>query len=175
MACSQAGGLPLVAGCCSSSAATGNAHLQEVAADAMCQLASYEALRPALLQASAVQALAALLQAQQQEQQQEPQPAEEGQQQQERQPGRSYEVSVRALMALGMLLAGSPEAQEDLAQSAGAVGALLALVRQQDDADCRSVARDLLGLLEGNPTAKEHMVTALRTLAQEQPSRQEQE
>ena len=55
------------------------------------------------------------------------------------------EVTVRALLALGMLAGGSPERQLELAGQPGAVAALLRLMRQQDDADMQQIAAGALG------------------------------
>ena len=54
--------------------------------------------------------------------------------------GGGTEVLVRALLALGMLVGGSPERQLELAGAPGAVAALLQLMRQQDDADMQQIA-----------------------------------
>jgi hypothetical protein len=47
------------------------------------------------------------------------------------------EISVRSLMVLGMLCCGSQTAQQQLAEEAGALQELLALLKQQEDMDCK--------------------------------------
>jgi hypothetical protein len=60
---------------------------------------------------------------------------------------RQLEVSVRCLMVLGMLLPTSPDAQQQLADNAAALQQLMELLKQNEDADCKVIARDVLGLL----------------------------
>ena len=52
----------------------------------------------------------------------------------------SMDVKVRALMALGMLLGGSPANQERLASMPEAMHGLASLMRQADDDDARQVS-----------------------------------
>lgn len=96
--------------------------LQEAAVDGLCKLAAnHPPAKDAAAAAGAIPRLAALL-------------------------GVSgsgsvpAEVTVRALLALGMLAGGSPERQLELAGQPGAVAALLRLMRQQDDADMQQIA-----------------------------------
>jgi hypothetical protein len=49
------------------------------------------------------------------------------------------DVRVRALLGLGMLVGGAPPRQLQLAAAPGAVGALLALMRSEDDRDCQQI------------------------------------
>ena len=53
------------------------------------------------------------------------------------------EVKVRALMALGMLLAGSESNQRQLAGKPTAVHGLASLMRQMDDEDARQVSTSI--------------------------------
>ncbi|WIA38506.1 hypothetical protein OEZ86_001828 [Tetradesmus obliquus] len=99
------------------------AKLQEAVADCLCALASQDWAKQGLRAAGAVTAASGLLNVQQ------------------------LEVSVRCLMVLGMLLPSSTDAQQQLADNAPALLQLLALLKQSEDADCKVIARDVLGLL----------------------------
>jgi hypothetical protein len=112
--------------------------VQEAAADALCHLATQEALNERLAAAGAVQALCSVLGAADQE------------------------VAVRALMGLGMLL---PKSEANQAAAAAVPGALLHIMRQmrqQEDPDCHIIARDLFALLARNPDVKAQVAEALR-------------
>lgn len=84
----------------------------------------------------------------------------------------SADVAVLALMVLGMLVTPErPEAQAALAAAPLALQQLLALMTQSADADCRVIARDLLGVLRGgSPETKLQVEAALRQRAA--PARQ---
>ena len=72
------------------------------------------------------------------------------------------EVVVRSLVCLGMLLPGSPVAQQQLLQAEGAVAVLLQLMRQSEDMDCRIIARDLVGILTQEPEMKAQVEAVVR-------------
>ncbi|KAF8061952.1 hypothetical protein HT031_004212 [Scenedesmus sp. PABB004] len=118
--------------------------LQEAVADGLCALASHEAARDALCGAGAVPAAAALL-------------AQRG----DLGPPQ-LEVCARALLVLGMLLPGRPPAAAQLAAAPGALRALLALLRQGGDVDCRVLARDVLGQLLKDDALKPAVEAELR-------------
>ncbi|GBF92831.1 hypothetical protein Rsub_05450 [Raphidocelis subcapitata] len=78
------------------------------------------------------------------------------------------EALVRALMLLGMLAGSSAEARAELVGAAEgrAVVRLMGLAAQQSaDADCRAVARDLLGLLTREPELRAGVEAAVRRAA----------
>ena len=134
----DAGGVPAVIAACSPAA---EPHLQEAAVDALCKLmAAGGAAKEAAIAADAVPALAALLSAD---------------------TGRA-EVTVRALLGLGMAVGSSEAAQVQLASAPGAVGALLALMRQGDDGDCQHIAAGLFQGLAAAPGAKEAVAEGMR-------------
>ncbi|KAG2501785.1 hypothetical protein HYH03_000285 [Edaphochlamys debaryana] len=114
------------------------ARLQEAAADVVCALACAEASRGPLSEQGAVTKLAGLLATE------------------------NHDVRVRALMGLGMLLPQRGPNQVALAGDAAAVGLLLGLMRQTEDLDCRSIARDLFAGLASNPECKDLIAAAMR-------------
>lgn len=73
------------------------------------------------------------------------------------------EVSVRCLLLLGMLLPESEEARAALAADGAAMTALLALLRQTEDADCRAIARDVLALLLRDAALRPAVEAAMRS------------
>ncbi|GAB4821996.1 hypothetical protein N2152v2_009042 [Parachlorella kessleri] len=116
------------------------AQLQEAAVDALCKLLGHgEEMRIVVAGAGGIPLLASLL----------------GQ-------TRSAEVRVRCLLALGMLVGGSPEHQQQLAAAPGAAAHLVALMRQADDADCQQIAASIFAELAKNPGAKEGIAAALK-------------
>ena len=122
--------------------------MQEAAVDGLCKLAANStAAKDAAAAAGAIPRLAALLG-----------------------DGGSGEVRVRALLCLGMLLGGSSERQLELAAAPGALACLLALMRQQDDADCQQIAGGLFKELAANAEAKEALTRALKEAQQAQGS-----
>lgn len=133
----EAGAVQAIVASCSASAGE---HLQQVAAEAVCQIGTEPSTREGLVAAGAVPALASLL------------------------PTPSFEVRVRALMALGMLVPSSADAQEALAQAPGALEQVMALMKQEEDADCHVIARDLFVLLGQNPATKDSVEAALRAV-----------
>ncbi|PSC71110.1 THO complex subunit 3 [Micractinium conductrix] len=123
--------------------------LQEAAADGLCKLASSGGVaKDAMAAAGAVPPLAALLTAS----------AGDG----GALPAAGGEVRVRALLCLGMLVGGVPARQLELASAAGAVRALLRIMRQQDDADAQQVAAGLFRELAANGEAKAALAAALQ-------------
>lgn len=76
------------------------------------------------------------------------------------------EVSVRCLMVLGMLLPSSTDAQQQLADNAPALLQLLALLKQSEDADCKVIARDVLGLLMRDEALRGKVEAAIRQQAE---------
>ncbi|KAL4458681.1 hypothetical protein ABPG75_013546 [Micractinium tetrahymenae] len=112
--------------------------LQEAAADGLCKLVSGSAVaKEAAAGAGVIPRMAALL-------------------------GAPSDITVRALLCLGMLVGGSPERQLQLANAPGAVPALLRLMRQQDDADCQQIAAGLFKELASDSGAKEALAAALK-------------
>ena len=115
--------------------------LQEASVDALCKLAANSgAAKDAAAAGGAIPRLAALLGS----------------------GGGGPEVRVRALLCLGMLIGGSPGRQLELAGAPGAVTAVLALMRQQDDADCQQIAGGLFKELASNAEAKGAIAEALK-------------
>ncbi|KAK9811407.1 hypothetical protein WJX72_003430 [[Myrmecia] bisecta] len=112
--------------------------LQEAGVDAVCKLATNEAVRPELSKLGAIEKLAAMLQSS------------------------SKEVAVRTLLALGMLLGDNKENQKRLASFPGAVQSLTELMRQQDDEDCRQITRGIFATLSKNDDVKAEMAAALQ-------------
>jgi hypothetical protein len=134
----DAGGIPAIVAYCSPSY---DALLQEAAVDSICKLmSSGPGSKEAAEKAGVVSALAKLLST----------------------DGENSEVTVRALLGLGMIMAGSEAAQLELASTPGAVGALLSLMRQGDDGDCQQIAAGLFSGLAGAPAAKDALATAMR-------------
>jgi hypothetical protein len=84
------------------------------------------------------------------------------------------EVSVRCLLVLAMLLTHDATARQQLASDSGALQQLLALLKQQQDADCKVIARDLLALLTRDEELKPSVEAAMRESMQPQ-QQQEQE
>lgn len=126
-----------------------NQQLQEAATDGLCKLISSSAVaKDAAAAAGVIPRMAALLTG-----------ASSGG---SSQASSSSDVTVRALLCLGMLVGSSPERQLELANAPGAVPALLRLVRQQDDADCQQVAAGLFKELASNAGAKEALTAALK-------------
>jgi hypothetical protein len=126
--------------------------LQEAVVDGLCALASHGEAREQLVDAGAVPAVAGLLDAQ------------------------HLEVSVRCLLVLGMLLTHDAAARQQLANDRAALQQLLALLKQQDDADARVIARDLLALLVRDEELKPAVEAAMReSLAQQQQQEQQQQ
>lgn len=107
-------------------------------ADSICALAANDWARERLYQAGVIQSVAELLDFQQ------------------------LEVSVRCLMVLGMLLPSSPAAAQQLADNAAAVQQLMALLKQNEDMDCKIIARDILGVLLRNEELRSRVEAAVR-------------
>jgi hypothetical protein len=76
------------------------------------------------------------------------------------------EVSVRCLMVLGMLLPARAAAQQQLADDAAALQQLMALLKQGEDADCKVIARDVLGLLMRDEALRGKVEAAIRQQAE---------
>jgi len=72
------------------------------------------------------------------------------------------ETSVRCLMVLGILLPGNAAAQQQLAGNAAALQQLLKLLKQQEDMDCKVIARDVLALLMRDEALKGEIEAAIR-------------
>ncbi|GIL43861.1 hypothetical protein Vafri_1456 [Volvox africanus] len=113
--------------------------LQEAAADVLCAVACAEGTGGALSEQGAVEKLASLL------------------------ATPNHDVRVRALMGLGMMLPKSNDNQVFMAGNAAAITNLLAIMRQQEDQDCRIVARDIFAGLARNPQCKDLIAQAMRT------------
>ncbi|KAI8471406.1 MAG: hypothetical protein J3K34DRAFT_520630 [Monoraphidium minutum] len=75
---------------------------------------------------------------------------------------------VRALMLLGMLAASSAEARAQLVAAEEGRGAvrLFGLARQNEDADCKAISRDLLAMLTGDPNTRAGVEEAVRRAAE---------
>lgn len=73
---------------------------------------------------------------------------------------------MRCLMVLGMLLPSSTDAQQQLADNAPALLQLLALLKQSEDADCKVIARDVLGLLMRDEALRGKVEAAIRQQAE---------
>lgn len=131
-----AGGLQAVVGLCDPELAE---RVQEAAADVVCAVATVEAHKGALVEQGAVGALCKLL------------------------ATPNHEVRVRALMGLGMLLPNNTAAQVAVAKDKTAVGNLMALMRQQDDQDCRIIARDIFSGLAASKDCKDMIAEAIRS------------
>lgn len=117
----QGGGLKSLLALCDDGQ---TALLQETALDALCTICSYRPEhRGIVVSEGVVPILAALL------------------------SSPSMEVTVRSLVCLGMVVPPSSTAQEQLVDEEGAVLQLVSLMRQQDDLDCRIIARDLMGVI----------------------------
>lgn len=82
---------------------------------------------------------------------------------------------MRCLMVLGMLLPNNTAAQQQLTDSAEALQHLLALLKQNDDADCKIIARDVLGVLLRDEGLKGRVEAAIRQQAQETAAQQQGE
>ncbi|KAJ9523677.1 hypothetical protein QJQ45_020100 [Haematococcus lacustris] len=140
----HASGLQAVLSACL--AASDQLQLQEAAADALCQLASYDSCRTAMLEQQmlscmqgVVEVLADLL------------------------PSPNVETRVRCLLCLGMLLPSSPPAQLQLARQPCAVRALMANLQSADvDGDCKGLSRELLTLLSSSEASKQAVAASLR-------------
>jgi hypothetical protein len=117
----------------------------ECALDALCAAASHHAARPALRAAGAVPAAAAVVATSSQ-----------------------VDSLVRALMVLGMLVTSDPPSQAQLVEAEGgrAVVRLLSLARQDQDADCQVISKDLLGLLTRDPGLRAAVEAAVRRAAE---------
>jgi hypothetical protein len=79
---------------------------------------------------------------------------------------RQLEVSVRCLMVLGMLLSSSPVAQQQVADDAAALQQLMELLKQNEDADCKVIARDVLGVLMRDEGLRGKVEAAIRQQAE---------
>ncbi|KAL6755156.1 hypothetical protein V8C86DRAFT_2683432 [Haematococcus lacustris] len=133
----HASGLQAVLSACL--AAPDQLQLQEAAADALCQLASYDSCRTVMLEQGVVEVLAALL------------------------LSPNVETRVRCLLCLGMLLPSSPPAQLQLARQPCAVRALMANLQSADvDGDCKGLSRELLTLLTSSEASKQAVAASLR-------------
>lgn len=139
----DSGGIPAVTAFCTTQF---EPPIQEAAADSICKiLASGAAGKEAAEKAGVVPALAQLLST----------------------DAKAAEVTVRALMGLSMVVAGSEAAQIQLASTPGVVKALLALMRQGDDGDCQHIAAGLFSGLASSPASKDAMATAMREAQQQ--------
>jgi len=135
----NAGGVPAVVAYCKPG--NGDVIVQEAAVDAICKLMSTgSGAKEAAEQAGIVSKLAKLLSTDQ----------------------KDAEITVRALLGLGMIMAGSKHAQLELASAPGAVGALLTLMRQGDDGDIQHIAAGLFSGLASAPAAKDALAAAMR-------------
>lgn len=86
------------------------------------------------------------------------------------------EVSVRCLLVLAMLLTHDARGRQQLASSSTALRALLALLKQQQDMDCKTIARDLLALLMRDEDLKPAVEAAMRdSMEQRGPEPPQQE
>ncbi|GLJ22163.1 hypothetical protein SUGI_0416390 [Cryptomeria japonica] len=103
--------------------------LGEEITDAICALAVHQEMRLRLVTKGAVSRLAAKLNI------------------------GSSEICVRVLLGLGMLCGSSQEAQEQLAETDGAIFTLLTLVKSSDP-DIRAIAHDLFAALSSNERVK---------------------
>eukprot|EP00878_Enallax_costatus_P004742 GHUV01004991.1.p1 GENE.GHUV01004991.1~~GHUV01004991.1.p1 ORF type:complete len:283 (+),score=82.35 GHUV01004991.1:334-1182(+) len=121
------------------------ANLQEAVADCLCALAAHEWTRQQLIEAGAVQSAAELLNVQQ------------------------LEVSVRALMVLGMLLPRNTAAGQQLADNGAALRQLMELMKQGQDMDCKVIARDTLGVLMKDEGLRSKVEAAIREPAGKTP------
>lgn len=122
-----------------------SAQLQEAAVDGVCKLcSSFAPAKDAAAAAGAIPTLAALLGG--------------------AQGGGSMDVTVRALLGLGMLAGDQPARQLELANAPGAVAALLRLMRQQEDGDAQMIAAGLFRELASNAEAKGALAAALKEL-----------
>ena len=75
------------------------------------------------------------------------------------------DVQVRALLGVGMLLGGNEELQRQFVALPCAVGALVALMRQRDDAHCTQLAAEVFGELAGSAAVRGQLGSALRAIA----------
>eukprot|EP00887_Chlorella_sp_A99_P006521 scaffold3.g6521.t1 len=121
------------------------AEQQEVAVDALCRLMAHSAdAGAAAVDAGAIPRLAAML-------------------------GSSHEeVRVRALLGLGMLLGESDARQRQLAEAPGAVGVLMALMRQSDDLDSQHIAGELFRGLGRNPELRATLAVGVKAAHEQQ-------
>ena len=71
-------------------------------------------------------------------------------------------------MLLGMLAGPMPDAQVQLASTAGAVTRLIELMRRSEDGDARYLAREIFTLVTNNPDAKKCAEIELRADIAEQ-------
>jgi hypothetical protein len=134
----EAGGVPAVVAYCSSEH---DVLVQEAAVDSICKLmSSGSGAKEAAEKAGIVSELAKLLSTDQ----------------------KKAEVTVRALLGLGMVMAGSKHAQLELASAPGAVGAIISLMRQGDDGDIQHIAAGLFSGLASAPAAKDALAAAMR-------------
>ena len=128
--------------------------LQEAAVDGVCKLcSSFAPAKDAAAAAGAIPALAALLGGG---------GGQGGGAGGGAQGSSSMDVTVRALLAIGMLVGGQPARQLELAGAPGAVGALLRLMRQQEDGDAQQIAAGLFRELASNAEAKGALAAALK-------------
>eukprot|EP00882_Tetradesmus_deserticola_P016685 GHRQ01017834.1.p2 GENE.GHRQ01017834.1~~GHRQ01017834.1.p2 ORF type:complete len:145 (+),score=68.12 GHRQ01017834.1:952-1386(+) len=116
--------------------------LQEAVADCLCALASNNWAKQQLCTAGGVTAASSMLDV------------------------RLLEVSVRCLMVLGMLLPSSTDAQQRLADDVAALQRLMELLKQNEDADCKVIARDVLGLLMREGGLRKKVEAAIRQHAE---------
>ncbi|GIL81928.1 hypothetical protein Vretimale_1457 [Volvox reticuliferus] len=113
--------------------------LQEAAADVVCAVACADSTDGGLSEQGAVEKLVSLL------------------------ATPNHDVRVRALMGLGMMLPKSNDHQVLVARNTAAITNLLAIMRQQEDQDCRIVARDIFAGLARNSQCKDFIAKAMRT------------
>jgi hypothetical protein len=76
-------------------------------------------------------------------------------------------------MVLGMLLSSSPDAQQQLADDAAALQQLMELLKQNEDADCKVIARDVLGVLMRDEGLRGKVEAAIRQQAEAGAAQQE--
>lgn len=72
------------------------------------------------------------------------------------------DVTVRSLLALGMVIDGDDKCRVQLASAEGAVQSLLALMRREDDADCQQISAGIFSELAKSPAAKEAVAAAIK-------------
>ncbi len=85
------------------------------------------------------------------------------------------EVSVRCLMVLGMVLSSNAEAQQQLADNATALQQLMALLKQNEDMDCKILAKDVLGILMKDEEHRCMVEAAIRQAAEQQQQQQQEQ
>lgn len=76
-------------------------------------------------------------------------------------------------MVLGILLSGNAAAQQQLAANAAALQQLLKLLKQQEDMDCKIIARDVLALLMRDEALKGQIEAAIRRASSEEEQQQQ--